>query len=164
MSKALLEIAFAFLGTLGFTLLFNLNKRDFFRASFSGALGWGCNLLVQHFTGSMVFAFFVASIVVGIYAEILGLIHKKPATIYIICGIIPLVPGGGMYTTMMEAVKGQSELALEQGFLTLSLAGAIASGLAVASAISRLVSIKDDKRYDHIKKEAKRTIKKVRKF
>jgi uncharacterized membrane protein YjjB (DUF3815 family) len=53
-------------------------------------------------------------------------IIKAPVTIFLICSIIPLVPGSGMYYTMLECVKGSINNALNQGFETLSNAMSIA--------------------------------------
>ena len=48
-----------------------------------------------------------------------------------------------MYRTMLESVRGNLMGSLSVGFETLMAAGAIAAGLAVSSAISRLLSLKD---------------------
>ncbi|HOV64896.1 MAG TPA: threonine/serine exporter family protein, partial [Spirochaetia bacterium] len=61
-------------------------------------------------------------------------------TVFIVSAIIPLVPGGGMYYTMMESIRGNIDGALSFGFETVSIAGAIAAGLAIASSLIRLVS------------------------
>ena len=67
-------------------------------------------------------------------AEICASILKKPATIFIIPGIIPFVPGGGIYETMLYSLWGNMELAAVTGFRTLTAAGAIAAGIALVSA------------------------------
>jgi uncharacterized membrane protein YjjB (DUF3815 family) len=88
-------------------------------------------------------------VVVGIWAEIISAIQKRPAAVYIACAIIPLVPGSGMYYTMLEYVKGNSSSSLATGFATLQAAGAIAMGLALSGAASRLLSLRSLTRRIH---------------
>lgn len=137
-----LQLLWAFLATLGFAALFRAPLRDLPFAAFGGSLSWGAYLALGAATGSDSIAYFVASIAVGLYAEIAAALLKRPATLFIISAIIPLVPGAGMYRTMFEAVAGEADASLAIGFQTLTLAGAIASGLAVASALSRILWLK----------------------
>ncbi|OHD19076.1 MAG: hypothetical protein A2Y38_16875 [Spirochaetes bacterium GWB1_59_5] len=142
MSGSVIQLLWAFLATLGFGVLFRAPLRDLPFAAFGGALSWGAYLVLRAATGSESLSFFVASIVVGIYAEAAAALLKRPATLFIISAIIPLVPGAGMYRTMFEAVAGNAEASAATGFQTLTLAGAIAGGLAVASAVSRILWLK----------------------
>jgi uncharacterized membrane protein YjjB (DUF3815 family) len=139
---ALLAPLWAGLATAGFAVLFNLRGRDLPLAAAGGALGWAVAAPIQAATGSQAAAWCAASVAIGIYAEIVGAVQKRPAAVYIACGIIPLVPGGGMYYTMLEYVRGNSWNGLATAFATLQAAGAIAVGLAVSSAASRLLSLR----------------------
>ena len=62
------------------------------------------------------------------------------ATVYIVSGVIPFVPGGGMYETMLYSTLGNMDAAARTGFQTLSAAAAIAVGIAVASSVARLAA------------------------
>jgi uncharacterized membrane protein YjjB (DUF3815 family) len=123
-------------------VVFKAPLRDIPIAAAGGALAWGACLLARTASGSEVLAYLAASIAVGFYAETAAAILKRPASLFILCAIIPLVPGGGMYYTMFEAVSGRGELAAAMGYRTLSLAGSIAAGLAIASAIARIFTMK----------------------
>lgn len=137
-----LEPLWAGLGTAGFALLFNLRGKDLPLAALGGALGWAVSMPIQAASGSQAFAYFAASMVIGIWAEVVAAVRRRPASVYIICAIIPLVPGAGMYYTMLEYVRGNNWNGLATGLATLLAAGAIAVGLAVSSAVSRLVSLR----------------------
>lgn len=141
MSNGLLQCFWAFLATAGFAVVFKAPLRDLPVAAAGGALAWGACLLAQVASGSEAMAYLAASIAVGLYAEAAAAILKRPATLFILCAIIPLVPGGGMYYTMSEAVSGRGDLAAAMGFRTLILAGSIAAGLAIASAIARIFTM-----------------------
>lgn len=142
MSTNLLQCLWAFLATAGFGVVFKAPLRDLPIAAAGGALAWAAYLLAMAASGSEALAYLAASIAVGLYAETAAAILKRPASLFILCAIIPLVPGGGMYYTMFEAVSGRAELAAAAGFNTLILAGSIAAGLAIASAIARIFTIK----------------------
>lgn len=130
---------YAFFSSLGFGIIFNIRGKMLIIASFGGALGWFTYLLSGKLQPSLVFSLFLASMVVSIYSEVMARIYKNPVTIFVICAIIPLVPGGGMYFATLEAVKGNLNVALVQGVHTLFSAGAIAFGIVFVSSISAVL-------------------------
>ncbi len=130
---------YAFFSSLGFGIIFNIRGKNLIIASFGGALGWFTYLLSGRLQPSEVFSIFLASMVISIYSEIMARIYKTPVTIFIICAIIPLVPGGGMYFATLEAVKGNLNIALVKGVQALFSAGAIAVGIVFVSSISTIL-------------------------
>jgi len=130
------------LATGGFAVLFSLRGRDIFLAALGGALGWAAYSSVAAASASEAIGYFAAAAAIGLWSEILGAALRRPATVYMICGIIPLVPGGGMYNTMLAAVRGSAWLSVTTGFAALQAAGAIAAGLAVSSAVSRVLQLR----------------------
>ncbi|MCE1197035.1 threonine/serine exporter family protein [bacterium] len=56
-----------------------------------------------------------------------------------IASIIPLVPGGGMYFTMLASFEGDPMKMTELGMSTIMTAAAIAAGLAIANAFGRII-------------------------
>lgn len=152
------------LATCAFAIRYGLRSRDLGPAAIGAAAGW---FVFEAASGALFGAvaagsaagsaeasqtaplwasptlgYFVAALFIGLYAEILAAVLRKPATIWIVTAIFPLVPGGGMYYTMLNSVRGDLWQAIRSGFDTLSAAGAIASGLAVSSAFSRLFSLR----------------------
>jgi uncharacterized membrane protein YjjP (DUF1212 family) len=131
---------FAFLATASFAFFFNISRYDILWCSLAGAAGWVAYLSLASITGSQSAAYMTGALCVGILAELFAVIFRKPATVYIVPGIIPLVPGGGMYETMLMAVLGRMDDMAKVGFSALTAAGAIAVGIALASSFARLVS------------------------
>lgn len=82
---------------------------------------------------------FIATIVVAVLAEVFARIHKTPATLFLIIGIIPMVPGGGIYYTMEALLNGNMQQFVSQGIKTAASAGAIAVGCSLVSSIVRMV-------------------------
>ena len=134
----ILNSFYAFLSSLGFGILFNIRGKNLIIASIGGGLGWLAYLLASKLQPSIAFSLFIASMVVSIYSEIMARIYKTPVTMFIICAIIPLVPGGGMYYATLEAVKGNFDLAISKTIVTLFSAGAIAIGIVFVSSISSI--------------------------
>lgn len=134
----ILNCLYAFLSSIGFGVLFNIRGKNLIIASVGGALGWFTYLLSIKLQPSEVFSLFLAAMIVSIYSEIMARLYKSPVTIFIICGIIPLVPGGLMYFATLEAVKGNLEISMSKGIQTLFSAGAIAIGIVFVSSISTI--------------------------
>ncbi len=134
------SFAFAFLATASFAFFFNISRYDILWCSIAGAAGWVAYLALASSTGSQSAAYMTGALCVGILAELFAVIFRKPATVYIVPGIIPLVPGGGMYETMLMAVLGRMDDMAKVGFAALTAAGAIAVGIALASSFARLVA------------------------
>lgn len=128
-------------GAAGFcAFYFNTNKFDVLWGALFGALGWIVYVIIQKTGGSAMYAYFAGAFSVAIASEFLAYLIKNPATVYLLPGLLPLVPGGGMFQTMRAAVSGNMDTALSLGYATLGAAGAIALGIAIASSIARLFS------------------------
>lgn len=133
-----LQIIYAFIVSLGFGVLFNVRDKNLFFAALGGAVGWFFYSLTLNLSSSSVLAMLMASISISIYAEIFSRVLKNPVTLFLVCSLIPLVPGSGMYYTVFEAVQGNIFESLNYGIETLSLAGVIAVGIILVSTLSRL--------------------------
>ena len=59
--------------------------------------------------------------------------YKAPATIFIIIGCFPLVPGSGIYYTMLYAVQGMNDLFMESFLSTLGTSLSLALAILISS-------------------------------
>lgn len=148
----LIETIAAFIGTLGFGIVFNIKGKNLFFASFGGGLSWLIYKLVLTYNISDIGALFISSIIFSIYSEICARILKTPVTTLIICALIPLVPGGGMYYTMYSTVEGNALKTWTMALNTLSAAGALALGILFISTITRFINSARKKYYRKILK------------
>ena len=130
----------AFLATLGFGIIFNIKGKKLFFASLGGAIGWFFYSLSLKFNLSELSSLFISAIFFSSYCEIFARILKTPVTTLVICSLIPLVPGGGMYYTMLEAVNGNVSSSLDLGLNTLASAGTLALWIIFVSTITKLVT------------------------
>lgn len=129
----------AFLATFGFGIIFNIKGKKLFFASLGGAIGWFVYALSLKLNFSDLSSLFVSAIFFSIYCEIFARILKTPVTTLVICSLIPLVPGGGMYYTMLEAVNGNVSKSLDLGLNTIASAGTLALGIIFVSTITKLI-------------------------
>jgi len=129
----------SFIATFGFGILFNIKGYKLLLAGIGGMIGGVVYTLSVHLAWNEVMALFLASTAFSIYSEILARICHTPVTTFIICALIPLVPGGGMYETMKFAVDGKAIFALQKGLDTIIEAGALALGIIFVSTLMRLV-------------------------
>ena len=137
---------FAIIATLGWTVFFNAPKEDLLHCSLNGAIGWVVFVILSRYTENSVFSNFVASFVVNLLSEILARKLKKPAILYIIPGIIPLVPGLGIYNTMLHMIQGSYIKAIEIGTQVALVAGGIVLGMVVVtSCVKVYYKIKNEK-------------------
>ncbi|MBN1836415.1 MAG: threonine/serine exporter family protein [Spirochaetales bacterium] len=135
----LVQVIAGALAALGFSVLFNVRGRKILLAALGGLTGWVIHLMVLRLGGSVVAATFVASVGIGLYAELLAHLAGLPATLFIVSAIIPLVPGGGLYATMNHALRGQIPETVSMGMQTVYLAGAIATGVALVSSLRAIL-------------------------
>ena len=82
-------------------------------------------------------AAFISCLLVGLVAEAAARILKGPTIVFATMGIIPMVPGYGMYRTMEAVVQADYERAISVGIETIMVAGAIALSLGFATVIAR---------------------------
>ena len=129
---------FAFFATLGFGILFNIKGHKLFYAGLGGGISWFISLYCESLGFDTTSSFFITSVIFSIYSEVMARILKTPVTTLIICALIPLVPGGGMYYTMYEAINGNIMESIELGLHTMASAGSLALGIIFVSTLTRL--------------------------
>lgn len=139
MNDVILKSIYALIATLGFAILFNIRGKNLFFTSIGGAIGWFVYSLFLYGAFSKIASIFLASIALSIYSEICARILKTPVTVFLICALIPLVPGAGMYYSMLECVKGNITTSLFIGIETLSLAVTISIAAMLVSSITKVI-------------------------
>ena len=84
-------------------------------------------------------AYFLAMAFVALFSEISARIYKAPATIFLIIGCFPLVPGRGIYQTMLYCTQGNSELFLDSFLNTLAISASLALAILIISTIFKVI-------------------------
>ncbi|WP_411170397.1 threonine/serine exporter family protein [Clostridium sp. MB05] len=133
----IIEVLSAFISSFAFGIVFNIKGKNLFFSALCGALGWFIYKFSIKVGSSDTTALFWAAVGLSVYSEIFARILKTPVTTFVIAALIPLVPGGGMYYTMVEAITGNVMKSLETGIKTLASAGVLALGIILVSTITK---------------------------
>ena len=135
--QELIQIFCATLGTLGFALLFRVRREHLLFATLGGALSWTAYLAVG-FAGAGVFlSSLTGGVAVCLWSEMMARWRKAPANVYLIPGIVPLLPGSALYYAMEAVVNEDTEVFTAKGIEALLGAVGIAGGILIASEIVR---------------------------
>lgn len=138
MLEKLLQCVWAFSGSFWFGIMFNIRGKNLWYASFGGFVAWVAYLLCGLVLPEEVVQYFVASVVISIYSEAMAVYRKTPVTVFIILGMVPLVPGGSIFYTMQHLIMKEYQLSYEVGAYTFAIAGSIAMGILIASFLVQL--------------------------
>ena len=123
----------SFCATIGFAALFNVKGVKLYYCAIAGVVGATTYETLMHFDINEIIALFVASVCVSLYSEFFARKLKAPVTIFMVCGLICLVPGALIYLTMLNIIQGETYLAIQNGLNTLSIAGILSLGVVVVS-------------------------------
>ena len=139
MTSLLLQFVFALFATCGFCIIFRVPLKHIPACIIVGALGWSSYQVSMYYDASPILSCFIASCAVGLLSDICSRLFKEASTIFIIPGILCLVPGSGMYHTMAEMLKHNVSQSASMGAQTLMMAGAIAAGLLIIGSVIRVI-------------------------
>jgi len=129
-SGFVVQLVAAYLGTMSFAVLFGVPRRYYIDAGICGTLGWLLYLILTRYSAfSPVETMFTATALVTMVALSQSTARKCPITVFLICGIFPLVPGAGIFWTSYNIVSNQLSDALQTGFGALKATVAIAFGI-----------------------------------
>lgn len=133
----LLQGISAFFATAAFAVMFYLPKKYLIHAGMTGSICWFLYLLVMQFTQDKVLANFIATLFVAVTSHILARILKTPVTMFLIPGIICLVPGAGMYQIVQSFLDNTADKTEYYLYETMQMAGAIALGIFIVDTFFR---------------------------
>jgi len=126
----------SFVGTLGFAVLFGVPARNYFQTAVVAAIGWLVYIALSKYammgTASSVF---IATVVVMLLARAFAVWFKTIETVYLITGLFPMIPGGGIFWTVFFLVSNRLHTAMGTGFVALEVTAAIVLGIVVVSAL-----------------------------
>ncbi|MDD3307135.1 MAG: threonine/serine exporter family protein [Acetobacterium sp.] len=130
---------YAFGASLAFAIVFNIPRDKLLLAALGGMLGQLVYVVFQLLITNDVILYLLATIVISLYAEMMARLTKSPTTIYLAVALIPLVPGGGIYYTMLFFINGEIDPGISTGIHTLLISGALAIGIIMVSSSVNLV-------------------------
>lgn len=123
----------AFIGTFAFAILFGVPRPQYATCGIIGAIGWAAFLIMTRvgIAGTMVSITF-STVLICLMSRIVAVWDKCPSTVYLLCGIFPLVPGAGIFWFTYYLVAEKFRLSMTTGFNAGMAAIAIVLGIILA--------------------------------
>lgn len=123
----------AFIGTFAFAILFGVPRLQYATCGIIGAIGWAAFLIMTRagIAGTMVSITF-STVLICLMSRMVAVWDKCPSTVYLLCGIFPLVPGAGIFWFTYYLVAEKFRLSMTTGFNAGMAAIAIVLGIILA--------------------------------
>ena len=131
-----LNFVYGFMCSVGFSVLFNVPQKSVAKAGICGGTGWAVYYTMTQLNLSVVISTLIASLIIAILGEYFAVLDKQPATLYLVPGIIPLVPGFGIYYTMLSLLEQNYDNAMRQGIEAILIAVLIAASLTIVLSVN----------------------------
>lgn len=132
MFDIIIQCAFIFLATIGFSILFNVKKDELL---YCGIVGVVCFFFYDVFILNNLSSFLgalIGTFIAVVISRRLAFTRKIPAAIYIIPAIIPIVPGAAIYLTIYNIISENNYAAIYYAFETMKITGGIVIGMSIA--------------------------------
>lgn len=134
-SELLVRLITSALGSCAFALIFKTDKRHLLMVSISGFFTYFVYHAVSFFGGGFFIASFASTVFAAVFGEACARIFRAPTILYLVTGLIPIVPGGEAYYAMRYLLEKRTDLASAKLISTGSVALGIASGIVLVSIV-----------------------------
>lgn len=125
----IIELIASAIGTVAFALLFGVPRTYYLHCGAIGAAGWLMYRAMLAINMGVTFAVFFATVVIVLLSRFAAVRRKCPATVFMITGIFPLVPGAKFYWAAYYLVTNQIAEFQESGYSALKIIVAIVLGI-----------------------------------
>ena len=135
MIEYLVQFLVAAVSVACFGVTFQVPRRHMAACGIGGGIGWLCYVLCLAAGSSAAMATFFAALPLTLACRLFAIRFRAPVTLFLLCGIFPLVPGAGIYYTAYYFLQGYGQQMADRGFETVKIALALALGIALVSAL-----------------------------
>ena len=134
-----LKLIGVLIAIVAFSLLIEVPKRYLLLAGTVGAVG-GLIFLICHdlLTMGNVAASFWSALVIAFLSHTFARKFKAPVTLFLIAGILPTVPGAGMYRIVYSMTMEEGSMTSRYLIETLEIAGVIALAIFLMDSLFRV--------------------------
>ncbi|MBI5975106.1 threonine/serine exporter family protein [Staphylococcus canis] len=128
----------SFLTAFGFAFIYDAPRRLFVPAGLCGGLGYIVFYITNHtFQIDSIYASLCGSFILGLMSHIMARVCKAPVIIFMVPGIIPLVPGSIFFKGAQKLLTLDFNEANDIFVRATLIAGAIAVGLLFSNQIAK---------------------------
>lgn len=134
----LYQVIGAFLAVAATAVLNGVPKKYLLYSGTVGAAGWAVYLLLLFLRLSETPAMFLSALIVAMLSHVYARVLKAPVTLFLVCGIFPLVPGVSMYRVAYYLMVSDAEAAGLYAGKVISITGAIALAVFFVDTVFKL--------------------------
>jgi uncharacterized membrane protein YjjB (DUF3815 family) len=134
----IIQVIGAFVGVIAIAVTFGVPRKFLLHSGFVGAVGWFSYLMLKNIGWNTVIRMFFAALVIAIISHTFARIFKTPVTLFLVAGILPLVPGLGMYRIVHNLLINNNEMAGVYLRETIQIAGMIALAIFIVDTFFRI--------------------------
>lgn len=119
------QIISSYLAILAFSAYQEVPKKYIFFSAFTGAVAWTSYLIILQQDHSKMAAAFLSTALMAVLSHILARVIKAPVTVFLIPGLLPVVPGGSIYKSVYYLIQSNQDLSTHYLVETLQITGAM---------------------------------------
>ncbi len=138
--ELLIRLITSAMGSCAFALVFKTHRRHLLMVSISGLITYFIYYTVSFFGGGYFVSSFAATFFAALFGELCARIFHAPTILYLVTGLIPIVPGGEAYYTMKYLLERNTPMANEKLLATGGVALGIAGGIVLVSLMFGVLS------------------------
>ena len=106
---AAIQVAGSFMAVLSFGLVLEMPRKYLGWSGLTGGVCWLVYLVVKAGTGSMILGAFLSSLSVALMGHLFARIFRAPVSVFLVPGILPLVPGTSIYNSVYYVIRNSRE-------------------------------------------------------
>ncbi len=138
MLRVVTETMAALFGVVGFAVLFGVPRDRIIPAGIAGGFSWTVYRLLLELGINRFGAIFASAATLSGLAEWGARRLRVPVSVFVVPGIIPLVPGADAYFSMLAFLHGKDQEGLRIAVQTMLSALSIAAGVVAAATVWRV--------------------------
>ncbi|WP_251517238.1 MULTISPECIES: threonine/serine exporter family protein [Staphylococcus] len=125
-----------------FNVIYDSPRRIFIPAGFAGASGYLVYFILHEYLNmDSIYCSLLGSLTLGLLSHIMSRVFKAPVVLFMIPGIIPLVPGSIAFRATQQLVTLNFAEASDTFIRAILIAGSIALGLLISDQLSKSLNI-----------------------
>lgn len=133
-----IQVIGAFLAVVTIAVLNGVPRKYLIYSGTVGAAGWAVYLFMRYMETNEAMSMFVAALIVAVVSHVYARLLKAPVTLFLVCGILPLVPGVAMYRVVYYLLISDTVTAGHYAVTTASVTGAIALAVFFVDTVFKL--------------------------
>lgn len=133
------DVIFTFFATIFFSMIMNAPNKTIIQTSIIASIGYSvCMIVVK--LGNELAGYFIGTSIIVMLSAFLSNRNKIPSIIYIFPAVIPLVPGIGLYRTILALVQNNIGMLTKNGISTILIAITMAMAMAFINILSNITT------------------------